>query len=327
MLFIDASERRSGTRLPQSIIEQAISLDGLEAATGADMLISPLKLPLKDVNPKLLQKHIDAGLLVQRKTGRDLSSSIPKLNDILFRMRQWTSRPYLLFVGVISRTRDGNAMIDNQDTGFSWNAVDGAIQFWQLRGGMYANVPNDSYISDWVNGWLNRLRELNQSDYKELQYRMPQQVLVKPDWTSFLINARVGIGEEKASVLKEWFPDLGDALCFLSDYDSLELQSLKGFGESHVRKTKQLLGLDDNEILVRQFKSDNAEAVADTCDCAANLQTLLKQIGTPDQCKKCKADIFWVITKNGKAAPITPQGLNHFADCPNANEFRKAKTT
>ena len=55
----------------------------------------------------------------------------------------------------------------------------------------------------------------------------------------------------------------------------------------------------------------------------AQVKMLLKQIGTEGKCRGCQADIFWVVHKNGKNVPYTPEGLNHFADCPEAGKFRR----
>lgn len=49
---------------------------------------------------------------------------------------------------------------------------------------------------------------------------------------------------------------------------------------------------------------------------------LLKNVGDPGQCRGCQSPIFWVTHRNGKKAPYTPAGLNHFADCPAAGDFR-----
>ena len=44
-------------------------------------------------------------------------------------------------------------------------------------------------------------------------------------------------------------------------------------------------------------------------------------------CKKCGKVIYWGKTENGKSMPLSkrPDGkyICHFADCPNANYFRK----
>lgn len=57
-----------------------------------------------------------------------------------------------------------------------------------------------------------------------------------------------------------------------------------------------------------------------------NIDRLMKAIGAePGTCRACGRVIWWVKHANGKRAPYTTEGLNHFADCPNANEFRKPK--
>ncbi len=50
---------------------------------------------------------------------------------------------------------------------------------------------------------------------------------------------------------------------------------------------------------------------------------LLKTIGDPGTCKGCSAEIFWVRHKNGKVAPYTREGLNHFPDCSAAKQFER----
>jgi len=54
-----------------------------------------------------------------------------------------------------------------------------------------------------------------------------------------------------------------------------------------------------------------------------NMASLLKILGDPGLCRSCGAPIFWVTTKTGKKMPVTPAGISHFADCPNAAQHRK----
>jgi hypothetical protein len=56
---------------------------------------------------------------------------------------------------------------------------------------------------------------------------------------------------------------------------------------------------------------------------AENVRKLLANIGDSGICKGCHREIFWVKHRNGKAVPYTPQGLNHFIDCPQAKEFKR----
>lgn len=56
-----------------------------------------------------------------------------------------------------------------------------------------------------------------------------------------------------------------------------------------------------------------------------NIKLLLDSIGAsePKDCKSaCGTKIRFIVTKNNQRAPITAEGLNHFADCPNAARFR-----
>ena len=56
-----------------------------------------------------------------------------------------------------------------------------------------------------------------------------------------------------------------------------------------------------------------------------NIRQLLMVTGRPGECRACGRDIYWLeMRKSGKFAPYTLEGVNHFADCPKADEFRKS---
>lgn len=54
-----------------------------------------------------------------------------------------------------------------------------------------------------------------------------------------------------------------------------------------------------------------------------NIEALLGQVGEPTHCRGCDARIWMVVHRNGRRAPYTGDGLNHFADCPKAKEFKR----
>ena len=56
-----------------------------------------------------------------------------------------------------------------------------------------------------------------------------------------------------------------------------------------------------------------------------NIYLLLNQVGDRGECKACHKEIWWVTYKSGKKAPITAEALNHFADCPNAKDFKNGQ--
>jgi hypothetical protein len=56
---------------------------------------------------------------------------------------------------------------------------------------------------------------------------------------------------------------------------------------------------------------------------ARGIRSLMLLIGDLDTCRACGKSIYWVRHLNGKCAPYTEAGLNHFIDCPRAQEFKR----
>jgi hypothetical protein len=50
---------------------------------------------------------------------------------------------------------------------------------------------------------------------------------------------------------------------------------------------------------------------------------LMKNISDPGECRACRAPICWVKMPGKAPHPYSMTGLSHFADCPNAEQFRK----
>ncbi len=44
----------------------------------------------------------------------------------------------------------------------------------------------------------------------------------------------------------------------------------------------------------------------------------------PTECRSCKALIYWIKPKD-KPMPVNPDGVSHFATCPQAGKWRKGK--
>jgi hypothetical protein len=53
------------------------------------------------------------------------------------------------------------------------------------------------------------------------------------------------------------------------------------------------------------------------------MKRLLALVGNESACRSCGAVIFFVRHRNGKEVPYTGVGLNHFIDCPAADNFRR----
>jgi len=154
MIYFDSTEAREDSKLAQSVINAGKGIQGLEAATGADILISPIndrELPADVRKPPgriLIRKFIKGGFLIQRKSGGDYLSSIPNLDSILHRMKQWDEAiPWLLVTGVF-RDHHGKVRANEHSTDWNWASAQGAKDAWQLRGGMLHEETTDKQAGE-----------------------------------------------------------------------------------------------------------------------------------------------------------------------------------
>jgi len=147
----DPTEAREDTRAPQELLRYSQSLGNLESNTGSDFLVTPHKVALGTVNnirPHQLQleQWCKDGVLVQRKSGRDMLQSIPKLNEIQARMSVWCGNPILLVTDL--SFGEGEVWCDGEIVdGWSVESVRGALLAWQVvRGGSVILLPHDGHI-------------------------------------------------------------------------------------------------------------------------------------------------------------------------------------
>jgi len=155
VIEIDPTESRENTRLPSS--SSYHQAGGLESFTGADILVHPYgKLPdkLLKIPPQLraLQRCIEGGFLIQRKSGSDFLSSIVDLAEIEHRMLRWSGNPWLLITG-IKRTAKGSVSVKSSHHSFrnwKWNSIQAAMDSWSLRGGSVTLLDDDKMITDWL---------------------------------------------------------------------------------------------------------------------------------------------------------------------------------
>lgn len=271
MILLDATEARSNTRLPQAVIAAAQVVDGFESLTGADILISPLSSPrlpdkLTDCLPhrKMLAIHTRAGVLIQRKDGRDLVNSIPDLCRIEKKMMDWCGKinPWLLVVGTFSQPSE-RLLINGRKMKPCYNikSIYAALDWWRLRGGNVTEVQSANHVTAWINHWHeSMLHKLNTEPDKLVVDRPPAQSLATPgnDWWMPMITLP-GIGPVKAQVLAQWLPEcwqkLAYALCYLSDSANVKLDRPPGFGRKTFAEARRVLGLDDNDVMIVQEKS------------------------------------------------------------------------
>lgn len=258
IIAYDPSEGKKNTRLPQDVIETGTCVNRLEEMTGADLLVSPLDFPLGDLSTprgiESLRAHVQAGVLIQRKTGRDALSSIPNYDSILYRMLQWTARPYLVLIGQFTENKAGKVIVDGQLTDWNYSAFLGALDWWQLSGGYVTHLSRDGQLARYLRNWITRTEDdkWEQGFEHKVSVRMPKRILSNPDWVSIVLSLGIGFGNEKVTWLEQSFNSFADFLEWFSNpcnRDALTTKNARGIGDSQFSKVRKLLGLGSDEII------------------------------------------------------------------------------
>lgn len=260
-IYCDPTELRAGSRLPA--MTGVVPVDGLEALTGADLMLSIFSAPVSSEH--LIRKHIAAGaLLVQRKSGDDLVSSMgPHLNSALDRMWTLTSRPgqcVLLFSGLLAADSNGMALINGRMASRTYFSVLGALSRWHDRGGVVEQVAGDDLIPGWCELKLSHLREYSTAEgevkhfYPDTALRVvdksdPMQLLVQVRDGRVTLATLPGIGPKLAEDLWTWGGgNLARILDALSTPATLKRADRpRGIGPATIRAVRAWMGYSESD--------------------------------------------------------------------------------
>ena len=255
-VLIDPTEARAGTRLPANVIEHATVIAGLEKLTGADLILSPLDRPtLKELTQcpasiQALKMHCQAGCLIQRKSGGDFIGSISKLPEIEYRMSQW-GLPYLLVTGELRCSPAQKAIINGRKTGYSYWAIHGALDSWQLRGGYVTILAKDSLISKWLSDQAQRLSKSSESVL--IWPQRARQELTQDQNLDQIVMTLMSfprIGQTTAVALARQCGSLRAALKMLGDPGVLKRKDrVEGVGPKLIEEFRKVMGLREGESL------------------------------------------------------------------------------
>ena len=239
MIYIDRSELRKNSRLYQhrwqlhslfggsesltSFLSSVSTVD-LEELTGADIMISPLHMP---VTSSTLAHHISAGAaLIQLKFGRDLLSSLGvRLKSSLYKMRKSGAKQrqcILIFVGDIG-AKDNLATVDGQEVQPSkhYLAVTTSIYRWGQRGGIYLPVSREQFLPSILHSILRDIEMERAGVVKEEIWDVPSydgadfdgdvlNLTKVEDWR-VVLAAIPGVGPTLATNLRNTMLELGIA--------------------------------------------------------------------------------------------------------------------
>lgn len=212
MIFIDPSELRETSNLKRYISDVVYKeLPGLEANTGADLMVSPDGLPFPR-NDRLLQVHIDnSAKLIQLKFGHDLPQSIidGRLNEALARMQATDAmicQCWLEFVGLLGYdSTKGMATINGQLTygnvPMKWIQINSAINAWLDRGGVYHHLPSGKLIPLHLAGIQKRVNEYYAGNTVKQVAPLPEKTVeiiepTNPDLRKWKIAQRIVVVED-----------------------------------------------------------------------------------------------------------------------------------
>lgn len=245
--FIVPSELRASSNLLKYISGVDYKpLPGLEALTGADVMISPNGLPFPR-NDKLILAHIRGGAkLIQVKFGHDLPGSIidGRLNEALSRMLSTGANSWqclLLFVGLLGYDNSkGMATINGQlsyGKPMLWSQIDQALGFWIDRGGSIDfPLSSGKQIPERFDNIQNRLNRYASGEdtrtiwpkapvfYDEIEptnphlkkWKVAQKIVVVDDLRPLLCSIPgARIGPERATAIFDYMAENNIRQCFM----------------------------------------------------------------------------------------------------------------
>ena len=253
MIYYDPSEGRVGTRLPYSAIEISHPLIGLEERTGADLMVTASPLLLTDCTRPpgsiLWEKIVPSSMLIQRKTGLDLIASVPKLGDTLARMVAERDRVesdgrlppqlWLLVIGFYESTIDGYVKLgDGSETDFRWAALVGAMDAWQLRGGMlHLHWTHwEPMVTDWLRHWDEKLPSFIE-EREKIIFSDYQHLTRYSDHRLSVLMGFPGMGIATASTLLTEF----DSVQRIVEWMANDGKGVKGIGPKTIEKWRGVL--------------------------------------------------------------------------------------
>lgn len=262
MIYHDPTEARKRTRVPKSTFAISRPVANLEQLTGTDFLVDPyddLLLPdeLLDIPPHrvTLLQHCLNGVLIQRKSGRDLLYSIPELDTIQARMLEWSPQVWLVPVGVTHSGEKGVAVFGRKVKNWKWASVQGAYTAWRLRGGSVASeVKVDGDLTEFFKRVEFKVKEYFHDDTKTVAKKGHNQSvkLIDRNWLNTLSAWPIGIGRKNLMSVAKFVAGRGHepsminiARCILSG----QAEQIKGWGSKRVSDVREWWGIDHGKPL------------------------------------------------------------------------------
>jgi len=254
VIYYTPTEATERSRVPGALLSIAKPAPGLERMTGADFLITPhdnKKLPPLTgsvVSRAALRLHCRDGILIQRKSGGDLLSSIRELPEFLARMQEWQDSPWLVVTGISKGKHDRVKVFGKVRTRWKWQHVSGALDAWQDRGGCIKMLDLDADLTDWFRMRERRCREWLKTPVRDVIKASRQMVhRVNDNWYTTGAAWPPGIGPKMLASLAWYISEVWEMAPTLANAISLaasdEVLKVRGWGKKSLAAVRQWYGV------------------------------------------------------------------------------------
>ena len=252
-IYYDPTEDRVGTRLPHEVIDISKPIVGLEKRTGSDLIITPSPLVVSDIlKPpgSIMWKDIlQDSMLIQRKTGLDLISSIDDMSNILLRMVEARREMeeigrtppmcWLLVMGFYESTFDGFVKLgDGTVTKMRWESLSGTLDAWQVRGGFIKihHVHWEPQIIDWLMDWDAKLPSIRDNREK-IVFHEYQSLVKYSDKRLTVLMGLPGMGFKTARAILDEHGTVNNSIAWIMGSG----QGISGIGKKKIESWREVL--------------------------------------------------------------------------------------
>lgn len=190
----------------------------------------------------------DANLIVERKTPADLLASIAdgRLFEQCNAMIKASPWSYVIITGWFV-CQNGKVVVGGQTTQWQWRSLQGALLTIQELGIEIVYCDGDRDYPATLEWLANRKRDA-------IKIKPQKRDVVMQSKAEALLCALPGISERRAADLLKFCSTAAWALSYLTNDDNPN--KVPGVGPGTRKRTRQALGLADNEFLAVLFEED-----------------------------------------------------------------------
>lgn len=240
----------------KELFERAKPLEILESVTGADFLITKSAwIPTAKTLPILCK----SGILIQRKSGNDLISSIPELARIGTKMLSLPCENNLLLYSGRFTNDNGKVRVNSRTSGWDYWTMMSALSNWGRCFGNVVNVKDDIELAEYIL-WVadNDLDKLLKKEKRIIHNSKKEYEIIKEDTPQDTLGIfPKGISHTLANALWDRLVELNkgeqvtpiEYLTFATWPEMVKAIGVKGWGKKTSEKVRDYWGIGEGKII------------------------------------------------------------------------------